>query len=144
MKKKLLDIFQEVIELIPLIKETAFKDLERALKTYDYDKNQLELKISLFRQFFRIIQGKWSIDILFTLMFYEQYSFNEIKNALQGVSSRTLTDRLRLLEQESIIIREVKTTAPLRVNYSLSDFGKETVVLLIPIIVHLLKNSNIF
>ena len=71
-------------------------------------------------------------------MIYNECSFNELKRALQGVSTRTLTDRLRLLEQRGIIKREVKTTSPLRVNYTLSDFGKQEVILFIPVLVNFL------
>lgn len=137
-KKISFDKFQEVIDLIPQIQEAAFKGVERDLKVYDFDQKLLQIKINLFRQFFEIIQGKWSIDILFTLMIFDECSFNRLKKTLQGVSTRTLTDRLRLLEQRGIIKREVKTTSPLRVNYSLSDFGKEEVILFIPVLVNYL------
>lgn len=138
MKKISFDKFQEIIDLIPLIQEAAFMGIERDLNLYDFNRKKLELKINLFRQFFEMIQGKWSIDILFFLMIYEECSFNELKRALQGVSTRTLTDRLRLLEKRGIIKREVKTTAPLRVNYTLSNFGKEEIVLFIPVLVNFL------
>ena len=138
MKKISFDKFQEVIDLIPLIQEAAFKGVERDLNLYEFNYSQLQQKIKLFKQFFEIIQGKWSIDILFSLMIYNECSFNELKRALQGVSTRTLTDRLRLLEQRGIIKREVKTTSPLRVNYTLSDFGKQEVILFIPVLVNFL------
>jgi len=138
MKKISFDKFQEVIDLIPLIQEAALKGIERDLNLYEFTHQQLGFKIKLFKQFFEIIQGKWSIDILFSLMIYNECSFNELRRALQGVSTRTLTDRLRLLEQRGIIKREVKTTSPLRVNYTLSDFGKEEVILFIPVLVNFL------
>jgi len=138
MKKISFDKFQEVIDLIPLIQEAAFKGIERDLNLYEFSQEQLERKIKLFNQFFEIIQGKWSIDILFSLMIYNECSFNELKRALQGVSTRILTDRLRLLEKRGIIKREVKTTSPLRVKYTLSDFGKEEVILFIPVLVNFL------
>ena len=62
--------------------------------------------------------------------------FNELKDRLDGISTRTLTDRLRLLEKAKIVKRVVKTESPLRVNYSLTNFGKEEVVLFVPIILN--------
>ena len=63
MKKISFDKFQEVIDLIPLIQEAAFKGIERDLNLYEFNHSQLQQKIKLFKQFFEIIQGKWSIDI---------------------------------------------------------------------------------
>jgi DNA-binding HxlR family transcriptional regulator len=143
MKKISFDKFQEIVDLIPNIQRSALMGVERDLKLYVFDQEQLQRKIKLFSDFFKVFQGKWSIDILFSLIIYDQCSFNELKKALNGVSTRTLTDRLRLLEQKGIIKREVKTTSPLRVNYKLSDFGKEEVVLFIPVLVNYLLPPRI-
>ncbi|MHA1147446.1 MAG: winged helix-turn-helix transcriptional regulator [Promethearchaeota archaeon] len=132
------DKFQELIELIPRIQEAAFKGLERDLNVYEFSYSQLEVKVKLFKQMFEIIQRKWTIEICFTLLIYTEYSFNDLKRALKGISTRTLTDRLRLLEQRKIIIREVKNQSPLRVNYKLSNFGKEEVILFVPVLLNYL------
>ncbi len=136
MKKIMFDKFQEVIDLIPQIQEAGFKGLERDMNIYEFNPTQMQAKLNLFRQMFTMIQGKWSIDICFSLLIYDVCSFNELKRALQGISTRTLTDRLRLLEKFRVITRTVQTESPLRVNYQLSDFGKEEIILFIPALVN--------
>jgi DNA-binding HxlR family transcriptional regulator len=132
------DKFKELIDLIPLIQEAVFKGLERDLNLYDFNYSQLEVKIKLFKQIFAIIQKKWAIDICFSLLIYNECSFNELRRSLNGVSTRILTDRLVMLQQQKIIIREVISQKPLRVKYYLSDFGKEEVILFIPVLLNYL------
>jgi len=110
--------------------------VERDLRIYEFNSDQMKIKINLFKQLFSIIQGKWTIDICFWLLMKNECGFNELKDRLDGISTRTLTDRLRLLEKAKIVKRVVKTESPLRVNYSLTNFGKEEVVLFIPIILN--------
>ena len=138
MTKISFDKYKELIELIPLIQEAALKGLERDIIIPDFSLSHIKVRMNQFKQFFTLIQGKWSSEIWFSLLIFNELSFNELKRALPGINTRTLTDRLRLLEQRKIIIRNVKTESPLRVNYSLSDFGKEEGLLLVPVIINFL------
>ena len=138
MKLITFDKYQELIDLIPKIQEAALKGVERDLRIYEFNSDQMKVKINLFKQIFAIIQGKWTIDICFWLLMKNESGFNELKGRLDGISTRTLTDRLRLLEKAKIVKRNVTTESPLRVNYSLTDFGKEEVVLFVPIILNYL------
>ena len=55
-----------------------------------------------FLRFFRFLQRKWAVDILYVLIIQEELHFNEIMRLLEGVSSRTLTDRLIELGMKEI------------------------------------------
>jgi DNA-binding HxlR family transcriptional regulator len=51
--------------------------------------------------------------------------FNEILNAIPGISDRLLTERLRELELAKIIRREVHSCSPVRVTYELTASGRD-------------------
>ena len=140
-------VYRELIDLIPSIQEATLTALQRDRILHSEDENWVKIKSNLYSNVFDIIQGKWSVEIYFTLMILEQCGFNELKKSLplrndKEINSRTLTDRLLFLEQKGIIKREVLTTRPIRVQYSLSDFGKEAFALLIPFLLyHLIPPS---
>lgn len=52
------------------------------------------------------------------------WRFNEPKKDLAGVSQKVLTDSLRSLEKDGIIIRRVYPEVPPHVEYSLSELGQ--------------------
>ena len=51
------------------------------------------------------------------------WRFNELKKDLEGISQKVLTDSLRSMEEDGIIVRTVYPEVPPRVEYSLSDLG---------------------
>lgn len=51
--------------------------------------------------------------------------FNELLAAIPGISDRLLTERLRELETEEILAREVQAGSPVRVSYRLTQRGSE-------------------
>ncbi|NJN30875.1 MAG: helix-turn-helix transcriptional regulator [Synechococcales cyanobacterium RM1_1_8] len=71
-----------------------------------------------------VIEGKWSILILREL-FQGDRRTGEFLKALPGLSTKTLTQRLRNLEQHGLVVRQVYGEVPPRVEYRLSDRGRE-------------------
>jgi DNA-binding HxlR family transcriptional regulator len=59
--------------------------------------------------------------------------FSEIEQVLSGISGRMLSERLRELEHEDIVQREVFAEIPVRIEYSLTEKGKELASALDPI-----------
>jgi DNA-binding HxlR family transcriptional regulator len=51
--------------------------------------------------------------------------FGELGKAVPGLSDRLLSQRLRELEQQGLVRREVEAGTPVRVTYSLSEAGKD-------------------
>ena len=52
------------------------------------------------------------------------WRFNELKKSLDGISQKVLTDSLRSMEDDGIIIRTVYPEVPPRVEYALSELGE--------------------
>ncbi len=71
-----------------------------------------------------LIGARWSGAILRAL-FTGQHRFAAIKAAIPGLSDTMLAQRLRELEAASIIERTVVPTAPVSVEYHLTERGRE-------------------
>ena len=71
----------------------------------------------------QLIGSKWKLLILRNLM-VRPWRFNELKKSLDGISQKVLTDSLRALEADGIVIRTVYPEVPLRVEYALSETGE--------------------
>ena len=96
----------------------------------------LELKADLksLEGSFSILSQKWSLEILYTLFLTNRAArFNELKRVME-VNSRTLSDKLKVLHDHGYIERRVDPEPPLRVEYTLSDKGRNTVLLAIPLL----------
>ncbi len=77
-----------------------------------------------------IIGGKWKTVILFHLL-KGKLRYNELRKEMPTVTERTLSLQLKTLEEDGIINRKVFTSKPpLKVEYSLTDFGKTLIPLI--------------
>ena len=70
-----------------------------------------------------LIGGKWKPVILYCLR-SETRRFGEIAARIPTISRKVLTDQLKELEQDHLVIREQFNETPPRVEYSLSELGK--------------------
>jgi len=82
---------------------------------------------------FSMLSQKWNLEILFTLFLRSSMGFGGLKRIL-GVNSRTLSDKLKTLKKHDYIDRTIDQGPPLRVRYSLTTRGKNTVLLALPLL----------
>ena len=85
----------------------------------------------------RVLGGAWTPNVLWYLREAPR-RFSELKSDLQGVSAKTLSVRLRKLEQDGVVRREVKPTSPPTVEYRLTPLGNR----LIPAIEAIVEVGN--
>ena len=76
-----------------------------------------------------IISGKWTLLIIRDLASGVK-RFNQLERSLHGISPKTLSERLRSLEEEGIIFRRTFAEVPPRVEYSLTEKGRDLVDLI--------------
>ena len=109
------ETLQEVLER----QEIGLEELKGTMKT---------LEIS-----FNLLSQRWSLQILYTLFLRNIMGFGELKKVLD-VNSRTLSDKLKTLKHHGYIGRFVEQGPPLRVKYSLTELGKNTILLALPLL----------
>lgn len=68
------------------------------------------------------------------------WRFNELKKNLEGISQKVLTDSLRSMENDGLVIRTVYPEVPPRVEYSLSELG----LTLKPILDSMVEWGNVY
>lgn len=77
-----------------------------------------------------LIGGKWKTVILFHLI-EKPLRYNELRKTMNSVTERTLSLQLKKLEEDGLVKRKVYTSKPpLKVEYSLTDFGTTLIPLL--------------
>ena len=77
-----------------------------------------------------LINGKYKMTILYTLMEFGTVRFNEIKRYIEKISYKTLSYTLKELEKDRLIHREEYPQIPPKVEYSLTDRGKSLIPIL--------------
>ena len=76
-----------------------------------------------------IISGKWTLLVIRDLA-EESRRFCELERSLEGISPRTLSLRLRALEDFGIVERQTYPEVPPRVEYALTEMGRDLVPLI--------------
>ena len=71
----------------------------------------------------QMIGSKWKLLIMRNLL-ARPWRFNQLKKDLDGISQKVLTDSLRSMEDDGIVIRTVYPEVPPRVEYALSELGE--------------------
>lgn len=75
-------------------------------------------------QISKVLQGKWAMVIIYVLS-EGTLRFSEIHHKLPHITEANLTKDLRMLESYGVIHREVYPVVPPKVEYSLTDMGKD-------------------
>lgn len=81
--------------------------------------------------------NKWTVEIIILLGGQKAIRFNELKARLEGISGRTLSQRLRDLEAQGLVERKVFDEMPVRVEYSLTKKGLNVAYLALPLVLYL-------
>lgn len=76
------------------------------------------------RQLLDRIADKWSVLILTTLGGGEM-RFNGLKRRIDGISQKMLSQTLRSLERDGLVVRRVVPTVPVSVSYAVTPLGCE-------------------
>jgi DNA-binding HxlR family transcriptional regulator len=107
--------------------------IQEIFKSQKISLEDLKETVQRLEKSFNLLSQKWSLQILFILFLRNAVGFGELKNIL-GVNSRTLSDKLKTLTESGYATRFVDSGPPLRVNYSLTKKGWDTVLLALPLL----------
>jgi DNA-binding HxlR family transcriptional regulator len=75
-----------------------------------------------FHQAVELIGGRWTGAIIRTLL-QGKTRYAQLKAAVPDITDRMLSERLRFLETEGVVIRRVLPATPVRVEYELTEKG---------------------
>jgi DNA-binding HxlR family transcriptional regulator len=70
-----------------------------------------------------VLDGKWTVLVIRDLLIGTR-RFSQLRSSLSGISPKTLTDRLRMLEEHGLVRRSIYAEVPPRVEYDLTDRGR--------------------
>jgi DNA-binding HxlR family transcriptional regulator len=76
------------------------------------------------RQVLDRIADKWTLLVVVALEAGGTLRFSELRRSVEGVSSKMLTQTLRALERDGLVLREVEPTVPVTVRYTLTPLGQ--------------------
>jgi DNA-binding HxlR family transcriptional regulator len=86
--------------------------------------NSPELRSCPIEATFRIIGKKWTILVI-REMLRGTTQFNRFVENIEGITPKVLTERLRELQKFGIVRRRIVSEYPIRVEYEMTDLGKE-------------------
>ena len=89
-----------------------------------------DLEQTGFHYTMSLIQGKYKMFILYTLMDFGVVRFNEMKRYIRGISFKTLSATLKELEADGLVHREEYPQIPPKVEYSLTERGQSLIPIL--------------
>jgi DNA-binding HxlR family transcriptional regulator len=92
--------------------------------------NDANLEDTGFSYTMSLIQGKYKMFILYTLMEFKIVRFNELKKYIKTISYKTLSSTLKELESDGLVHREEYPQIPPKVEYSLTEKGKSLISIL--------------
>ncbi|MET8676332.1 helix-turn-helix domain-containing protein [Streptomyces sp. NPDC004647] len=87
------------------------------------DEADLTRADSLAREIFSDVANKWALLIIESLG-ERTMRFSELRNKVEGISHKMLTQNLRMLERNGLVERNVHPTVPPRVEYTLTEPGQ--------------------
>jgi DNA-binding HxlR family transcriptional regulator len=70
------------------------------------------------------VTSRWGVLVLIELL-DRPHRFSELRRAIGRVSEKMLTQTLQTLERDGLVHRDAKPVIPPRVDYSLTDLGRE-------------------
>jgi len=80
------------------------------------------------------LSKKWTISIITTIGNFKKLRFNDILSRVEGVTGKTLAERLKELKVLKLIKRTLYKEIPPRVEYELTPKGKKLMKAIVPLI----------
>ena len=71
-----------------------------------------------------IVFSRWTTPILWVLNEYGRHRFVELERRITTITPKVLTERLRQLERDGLVVRTYHPEVPPRVEYEISDLGR--------------------
>ncbi|HEV7826344.1 MAG TPA: helix-turn-helix domain-containing protein [Mycobacteriales bacterium] len=87
------------------------------------------------------VTSKWGVLLLVALA-DRTLRWSELRRRAEGISEKMLAQTLQTLERDGFVHRDAQPVIPPRVDYSLTDRGREVVALLVPLVEWIAANAD--
>jgi DNA-binding HxlR family transcriptional regulator len=77
-----------------------------------------------FEAVHELLGRKWHLRIVYQLLENGEMGFSGLKNAIDDISSKMLSESLSTLEDRGLVVRDIVNDQPVRVEYSLTETGE--------------------
>jgi DNA-binding HxlR family transcriptional regulator len=132
-----LALSEELVRLVESRMKSTLEGIEetlqRILESHEISLDELKETVHGLEESFSLLSEKWNLQILFILFLRNTVGFSSLKRVL-NVNSRTLSDKLKSLQESKYIERSIDQGPPLRVKYSLTTQGRNTILLALPLL----------
>lgn len=122
----------------------VLRGVSEALEAYIRDKGlsieDTKAILEKLEPSFKLLTKKWTLTIIYTLLLTGPLSFNKL-HELTKVNKRSLSQRLKELEKNGLVRRQVRTQPPVTTVYFLTKTGRDTGLLIIPLIYYVARAS---
>jgi DNA-binding HxlR family transcriptional regulator len=112
--------------------------VEENLEKQPIEMTELKTTIQSLEGSFDLLSQRWNLQILYSLFFKGRLNFNVFKKIL-GINSRTLSTKLKNLASNNYVDRNVTEGPPITVDYSLTERGRNTILLALPLLYYFLS-----
>ncbi len=102
---------------------STLKDTNHLPQEPPHDIAQCSKQLLPIRDTLDMLSGKWKIIIIMALLQNGKTRFKELQRLLGSVTGKVLSKELKELEQNGILIRTVRDTSPITVEYELTPYG---------------------
>jgi len=86
------------------------------------------------------VTSKWGVLVIIALS-QQGLRWGELRRTIEGISEKMLASTLRTLETDGLVLREAQATIPPRVDYSLTDRGRELADRMLPLMDWIADNA---
>ncbi len=90
---------------------------------------------------FKIIGKKFTVHLIRDMYIKNLTRFNQFLSSVEGVNSNTLATRLKEMEKGKLIKKRIFHETPIRIEYSLTDKGKDLIPILEQMAAYSLKHA---
>jgi len=87
------------------------------------------------------VTSTWGVLVLVALS-QRDHRWGELRRTVQGISEKMLAQTLRTLEKDGFVLRTAQPTIPPRVDYSLTERGREVSARLLPLMSWIAENAD--
>ena len=141
MKKKEVTVSKPSVQMETIADNQVIRRKEKLEKMFGHIDYKNPPELCPVRDVMSVASDQWSTLIILWLGYFEKLRFNKLQKYVYGISNKVLSQRLKMLQADGYISRKAYPEVPIRVEYSLTEFGEAYVEKLLELTQWMQENS---